>query len=164
MPTEIKDIPGYEGRYAINKEGHIWSYVSGRFRIVNPRKDGYRVTRLADNGPHYRVHRLMAHVWLGMPLNSPLDVDHINGNPADNRLENLRIATRSQNLQNQVVRTRYKGVRESGLKWTAKIIVNKQEIYIGTYETAEQAALAYNVLAAANFGSFARLNFIPTLT
>lgn len=90
-------------------------------------------------------------------------VDHINRNPLDNRRENLRLATMSQQNANKPKhygKSNYKGVyrRRDGRKWCAQIRVNRVMNYLGSFETQEEAARAYNAAAVSNFGEFAYLN------
>jgi maltodextrin utilization protein YvdJ len=94
-------------------------------------------------------------------------VDHINGNGLDNRKENLRICTRSNNLMNSKkpnmkTTSKYKGVNKiknaKKKKWRAEIRLNRQAIQLGSFETEELAAIAYNEGALKYFGEFARLN------
>jgi hypothetical protein len=89
-------------------------------------------------------------ILLNGPIPKGLDVDHINGNKSDDRIENLRLATRSQNLQN-VVRSnkvsKFKGVtlnRNTG-KWTARlwIVETKRSKSLGTFTTEEEAYACY---------------------
>jgi len=94
-----------------------------------------------------------------------LDIDHINGNRLDNRRINLRYATRSQNNMNRFARcvtskSPYKGVcwRAHAKRWKAYIKINKTQIHIGYFTTAEKAAKAYNKAAIKYFGEFANLN------
>lgn len=92
-----------------------------------------------------------------------LDVDHIDRNGLNNSRSNLRVATRSQNLANRG-KTRantsgYKGVFARGRRWLAQIKVNGEAIRLGTYETREEAARAYDKGALKFFGEFAYLNF-----
>lgn len=95
-------------------------------------------------------------------------VDHINGNPLDNRRCNLREATLKQNQQNQGKRlkhsatSRYKGVYWSKCHqaWRAQIRVDGRKFHLGTFKTDSQAAMCYNDAAYRNFGDFARLNVI----
>ncbi len=86
-------------------------------------------------------------------------VDHVNGNPLDNRRQNLRLASLTQNRANVAkVRgsSRYKGVTlHSTGRWQAACS-NK---YLGLYETEEDAALAYDAEARIKFGPFAAVNF-----
>lgn len=102
-----------------------------------------------------------------------LEVDHINGDGRDNRKENLRLVTRSQNAQNQRKTTKptaskYKGVsymqpyskKTLANPWVAKICKDYQRMHIGSFATEEEAALAYNEKAKELHGEYARLNKI----
>ncbi|MGB0854889.1 MAG: HNH endonuclease [Pikeienuella sp.] len=95
---------------------------------------------------------------LGAPKG--VDVDHLNGNTLDNRKENLRLCSRSENLANshraQGV-SGYRGVSrtKNKKKWRVQI-KNKS---FGVFDTKEQAAHAYDEAARIEFGEFARLNF-----
>ena len=64
--------------------------------------------RIEINYKGYFVHRILAHIYLGLDLESELVVDHINRDRGDNRLENLRIVTQQQNRFN----TNAKGYRK----------------------------------------------------
>lgn len=92
-------------------------------------------------------------------------VDHINGNPLDNRRANLRICSTRENNFNRRGHgeLRYKGVYKNHKRFMAKISVpgSKRGAYIGTYDTPEEAALAYNERAAKLHGKFAVLNKLP---
>jgi hypothetical protein len=87
-------------------------------------------------------------------------VDHINGNPLDNRRENLRIANPSQNSWNTAKRkdskNLYKGVRRNRDKFSAFITVRGNRMHIGVYDTQEEAHAAYCDEARRHFGEFAR--------
>jgi hypothetical protein len=91
-------------------------------------------------------------------------VDHVNGNKLDNRRENLRVCTLSQNNMNRKgyngKTSKYKGVsrhKQTG-KWIACITVKKKQTYIGLFVTQEDAALAYNKKAKSLHGEYATLN------
>jgi hypothetical protein len=93
----------------------------------------------------------------------PLQLDHVNGNPVDNRFANLRLASASQNSANArrpVTNTSgFKGVHlnpTSTQKWRAKITVNKVQVYLGYFDTKEEAGAAYMRAAQEHFGEFAR--------
>jgi len=103
-------------------------------------------------------------------------IDHKDGNGLNNQKENLREATDTQNKQNQgkhskTASSSYKGVcwREYVLirkgvvypyaHWLASITVNKVRLFLGHYESEDDAAIAYDYAAKIYFGEFARLNF-----
>lgn len=101
--------------------------------------------------------RMHAHL-LGFP---PHDTDHINGDGLDNRRVNLRPSTRMQNSWNRRPLNTYKGTlfKKSRGKWYAKIQVNGVRFETGYFNTEEEAAFAYDLLACEHFGEFAWLNF-----
>lgn len=97
-------------------------------------------------------------------MNAPkgLEVDHINGNKLDNRRDNLRLCTKSENQRNQHTsrgKSRFKGVYSKVGKWQASLTCNSKTVYIGLFSTEEAAARAYDRAALEHFGEFARLNF-----
>ncbi len=122
-----------------------------------------------ENPPKLRVYRRwkckgkIKRQYLSVFLMKPspgLLVDHKNRDTLDNRRTNLRVCTHSQNIANRAQfgrREKYKGIsKESGrTKW--KCYCRKK--YIGTFETAEAAALAWDAKAREYFGEFACLNF-----
>lgn len=90
--------------------------------------------------------------------------DHANGNRYDNRLENLREANKSQNGANSKVSSRnssgYKGVswRKDKSKFSARIKVDYNTIFLGYFDDSYEAALAYDTAALKYFGEFASTN------
>lgn len=122
--------------------------------------EGY-VTRTEYLGEgRYKKRRLHREI-----MNAPddMEVDHINGNPLDNRRCNLRICTPRENSWNRGIRsdntTGYKGVfrkkgRNAGKMWYAKV----GHFHTEYFETKEEAANAYDYYALKFYGEFARLN------
>lgn len=110
----------------------------------------------------YLVHRL---VWFYHHGYLPPEVDHKNGKPSDNRIENLRAACRRGNTRNVRIGLQntsgYKGIsfERDRQKWRACIKYEGRSIHIGRYETPERAAAAYDVVARRLHGEFAALNF-----
>jgi hypothetical protein len=98
-------------------------------------------------GKIYQAHRLIWKLYYGKDP-GPLEVDHINGIRHDNRISNLRLATRPQNQWNTGLSKRntsgIKGVSyESQRKrWCAQLERNKKTIHIGYFNTIEEAAHA----------------------
>ncbi len=91
-----------------------------------------------------------------------IEVDHRDGNGLNNRRDNLRVATPTNNQQNRKyswASSGMKGVQllKSG-KYTAGIRYMKKQIHLGTFQTLEDAARAYNTKASELFGEFAHLN------
>ena len=114
--------------------------------------------RISVNGKLYQSHRL---AWLyaygEFPEN---DIDHINGDKTDNRLLNLRTATRQENLRNTLMqkdnRTGYKGVKKNGSGYIARIMINGVQLNLGTYPTPEIAHSVYQKEAKLHFKEFYR--------
>lgn len=136
--------------------------ISPRVRVGEEpgtiRDDGYRCIRI--NSERYMAHRL---AWLYVHGQWPAnDIDHINGIRADNRIANLRCATRSENLCNQgkskANKSGFKGVywNKQRRKWQGELIVRGKRFYLGLYSDPAAAANAYAEAAAKHHGEFAR--------
>lgn len=106
-----------------------------------------------------RIHRLVGEVFIPNPDNLP-QLDHINGKRDDNRIENLRWCSRSQNQHNKGLqknnKSGFKGVRCSDGRWRATIWNEGKYNHIGCYDTAEEAFDAYKNKAAELHGIFAK--------
>ena len=87
------------------------------------------------------------------------EVDHKNLDKLDNRRQNLRLCTRSQNNANRPSANRYKGVRWSKNAWQSEIKKDREYIYLGRFKTAVMAARKYDEKALELFGEFAYTNF-----
>ena len=139
-------------------------YRLGRFKwfLVGSKKKFY-AARNIKTGPCQikivRLHRVI--------MNPPdgLLIDHQNGNSLDNRRANLRFATRSQNATNRQKRkkgsSRFNGVsieKRTG-RWRARICYQGKKMYLGSFDSEIDAALAYDAAAKKYHGEFACLNF-----
>jgi hypothetical protein len=107
----------------------------------------------------YFAHRL---AWLYIHGEWPADqIDHINRDKLDNRIANLRQANRSQQGRNRPSRKLYpsgddlKGVQRWYNRFRAQIKVEGRNIYLGTFDTAEEAHEAYKSAAIEHFGEWA---------
>lgn len=137
------------------------------FEKLNQYKWNVRIvknTQYAKRSDRYSTPKTIQMHRVIMGCDNNMMVDHINGNGLDNRKENLRVCTRSNNLMNsnkprgEGLTSKYKGVNKSGKNWRAEIRINRQGIYLGTFKTEIEAMLAYNEAAIKYFGEFAKLN------
>lgn len=108
------------------------------------------------------LHRIILSRMLERQLTHDEWVDHIDGNTLNNRRDNLRLCTRSQNMRNQGANRRntsgYKGVdwNKDRRVWRAHITVDNRKIYLGYFDTAEEAHKAYCEASAKYHGEFGR--------
>lgn len=127
--------------------------IGSAIGTVKPK--GY-VVAVVDGKP-YRVHHL---IWVYHKGYFADELDHINRIRSDNRIENLRECSHSQNLGNSRARVhKYKGVTfcKYTNKWRAQL-----NGHLGRFNTIEDAALAYNKAAEIHYGEFANLNKVES--
>jgi hypothetical protein len=106
----------------------------------------------------YYAHRL---AWFYVYRKWPNgDIDHIDLNPENNAISNLRIATKSQNNANTRSRSHnilgIKGVSKRGKKYAAMMTIKKRVTYLGLFKTPEKAHAAYLAKAKEVYGEFSR--------
>lgn len=102
-----KQIIGFKD-YTVNDLGVVYSVKSGkkRRRAMNADRKGYcRILLIADDGKHVTkyLHRVVLEAF-SPPPDASLEVDHIDGNPRNNALSNLRWVTHRENIVNAVAR------------------------------------------------------------
>ncbi len=120
--------------------------------------------RIMINNKACAAHRMAWLYCYGFLPRNPYEIDHINGIKSDNRLSNLRLATHSYNMANTELRSTNtsgkKGVcwHKQGKKWIAQITVNSKRIYLGLFDTIEEAHATYCHAAKEHFGQFARVD------
>jgi len=121
-------------------------------------RDGYILIRVEK--VLLRAHRLAwQYVYGAAPA---VELDHVNGVPSDNRIENLRLASRSQNIANsRRWRTNTSGAKgvywcRQQQKWRARITVDRRSRHLGHFENIADAQAAYMAAAERAFGEFAR--------
>lgn|SRR5574337_13974 len=124
-----------------------WNRVAG-----TKHHDGYIQIRYKNK--LYGAHRIAWFLYYGK---WPTLIDHINGDRSDNRISNLREATKRQNAQNSIQSKPYKGVTwaKTSNKWRARIVIDGTELHLGVFETIEEAHQAYVNAANQYFGAFA---------
>lgn len=155
----------------------LWMFDGGRrqlntCRVWNTRYAGKAVSRRESGTGHVFMmpmgkvilhHRAAWALTFGEWPNA--EIDHINRDPSDNRIKNLRLATRSENACNyrpsRPSSSGFRGVavRPNGRTWQAKIQVNGRKLNVGNFDNPEDAAKAYDVAAKLHHGEFAMLNF-----
>lgn len=123
---------------------------------------GYVSVTNADHHRRSALHRLIMPRVAACP-NDTYEVDHINRDKLDNRRENLRWATKSQNKANSRRRrdvAGYRGVYTSKKKWRARLLHGGTIYGLGTVVSRDDAALAYNVMASFVYDGCSLLNVI----
>lgn len=100
FPNEdVRNVNGYEGHYQVTSLGRVYSKMTGRFLRPGVSNAGYETVVLcvAQKRETLTIHRLVACAFLGTP-ESKMDVNHIDGNKRNNRLDNLEWVSRSENI------------------------------------------------------------------
>ena len=142
----------------------ITGALTWRVMFQQRSKHGGRAGTLTSERPRvmyhshvYLVHRL---IWCWMTGDWPSSrIDHKDRDPSNNCWDNLRLATASQNRANAKCRhdsvSGLKGVTRRGRKWRAHIGVDSKMVWLGTFDTPEEAQSAYMTAATARHGEFA---------
>lgn len=100
----LKKLPDINDKYSISADGYVLNIETGKLVIFNKDSKGYMKARLysdlsknSDGRKPYRLHRLVAKAFLSN-FSDELQVNHINGDKSDNRVDNLEMVTNSQNV------------------------------------------------------------------
>ncbi|QEA11297.1 HNH endonuclease [Mycobacterium phage Buttons] len=95
-----RPVVGHEGKYLVSDEGQILSLITGKTLRPATRESGHQHVMLAQPSRCALVHALVAESFLGpRPEGSRVEIRHLNGDATDNRVENLRYGTRSENAE-----------------------------------------------------------------
>ena len=163
----MKQILLTQDRFALVSDEDFSLINKHKWSLTGDKKYATRGFGRKNKVNHILMHRLIINCPKG------LEVDHINHNGLDNRRENLRIVTRSQNFMNREKFVKsssvFKGVSlyktnpkwVTNNKWRVCIQKDKKFISIGYFNTEVQAAMAYDLNAVALFGEYAKTNFNP---
>lgn len=135
-------------------------FKGGHSRIIGVKARPGSYVRVGWQGRDILAHRL---IWLIVHGRFPDGlIDHVNGDPSDNRLENLRIATDAENKRNVGIRSHntsgIKGVSwdKENRRWLAHATHNGRGFHLGRHLTKEAAAEAYRNFARTHHGEFYR--------
>jgi len=174
MEIEVEEwrAVGYPG-YEVSNLGRVrsldrWvdcinrrSFYKGKILKPCLDKAGYPLVKLPGKKSR-PVHRLLAEAFLGATQHDM--VDHIDGNPKNNCVLNLRVCSSSQNSGNKKIPNNntsgFKGVywHKRIRKWCARIGYRRKVFYLGDFESKHEAAYAYDHAARKFFGGFAKTN------
>ena len=133
-----------------NLERINYRYKNGKWTVVNNKKnhsDGY--CKIQFNRTKISYHAVIWILSTGKGIPQGMEIDHINGNRIDNRIENLRLVTNRQNQQNRKTHRAGRLVGATYCKichnWQSKIVIDKTSIKIGYYKTEQEAHEAYKI-------------------
>lgn len=165
----MKKIKLTQGKYALVDDEDFeylnqWKWCAQKIGSIYYAKRGYDWNKKKKCWNEIlSMHRVI----LGLHKGDGVCTDHIDGNGLNNRRCNLRACTKQQNQMNQgskVGTSKYKGVgvvpdSVSVKKWRARICINRNQKYLGYFDSEIEAAKAYDVAAKELFGEFANCNF-----
>ena len=161
MEETWKPIAGYEGKYEVSNYGRVknlpFVYVSGRNgnqtkevpegirkTCISPK--GYENVGLRKDGRYkgFSVHTLVWDYFGDRPRDGlKLQIDHIDGNKLNNRIDNLQVITAKENRRKSIKRDLPTGVVKHHNKYQAQITKNGKGHYLGKFNTPEEAHQKY---------------------
>lgn len=175
---EMRDIPGWEGKYSCTTDGRIWSHRSNKFLKPSISKRGYAHTVLVNDNKRYdyRVHRLIAMTFIDNPYNKE-QVNHIDGNKLNNYINNLEWVTPEENIKHAKEFGLFKAtcktppIRTKGGPQTAYVFTNvynnEQFVILGFRKLRKQFRISgytYEVIQKyANTGSYIKNGLLKGL-
>lgn len=124
--------------------------TDGKWKVVeNKSSGGQGYCQVGFNGRLVLYHVIVWILSTGKDIPQGMEIDHINGNKIDNRIENLRLVTKRGNQQNlkthragRLVGSTYRKARNC---WQSQITIDKTYITIGYYKTEQEAHEAYKI-------------------
>lgn len=155
-----QEIIDFSKTHFFYEDGGLYSKVDNK-RIDGPNFAGYRQVYVNKVKVPAQVVIWLIHYG---PIETGLVVDHRDRDPSNNVLDNLRLATPSQNSANtkksKIPASGYTGVYEHNSRWYAKLRHQNKQLWLGSYLCKHDAAEAYNLAAIKHRGEFAILNVV----
>ena len=158
-----KDIPGYKGYYKVSNLGNVKSvkrkvkrgdsYLSVNEKVMSPAFDNKKYMQIClyrkNKKRLFKVHQLVAMAFLNhTPNKHEMVVDHIDNNPLNNNVNNLRVTTQRINCsQRHNTTSKYPGVSwdKRTKSWVCKIGVKNKVVFLGRFKKEYDAHLAYKL-------------------
>lgn len=147
----------WKARPIINRTSKMWNSAHAGKQAGTLTDNGYLVVYV--NNKRRRVHNIIWEMIEG-PIPEGFEIDHRNGLRADNRRNNMRLSTRTQNNYNHPVRSDntsgFRGVSWHGQNqnWTVRIKDGDRYRTLGSYATPEEASAIYEAEARRIHGEF----------
>jgi hypothetical protein len=153
--NDLKDLLHYDPDTGV----FTWLVSRGTVRAgaeagaLHTKRNGKKYRQIMLFGKNYKAHRL---AWFYVHAEFPSgEIDHIDGNGLNNKLDNLRAVTRTENCKNLRIpkhnTSGYPGVswHKRRQKWRADININGKQKHLGLFENIDDAAEAYQAAAKA---------------
>ena len=134
-----KPIEGYENLYLISEEGDVWSIKRGKMLKTQDNGKGYLFVGLHKDGKvkYCYIHRLVADAFIDNPYDNK-EVNHIDGNKHNNRVDNLEWVTRLENARH---------AQDNGLYGKAIRCVETNAIYSSMTEVKRQTGIWHTAIS-----------------
>ena len=159
----MRKIPLTKGKYALIDDEDFEQLNRFRWAVQKGGNTFYAVRHARIK--YRRCGLLMHRAILGLEYKDGVHTDHIDGNGLNNQRSNIRMCTQQQNLfnrkSNKGSSSKYKGIYWDAKKqrWRCRIVIDGEQIHIGTFKSEILAAKAYDEKAKELHGEFAKLNF-----
>lgn len=148
--------------YEVSNYGNVRNKLTGTILKPMLRNDYHRIVLYNENNGrvHQNIHRLVLNAFENNPENKPY-IDHIDNDPSNNCLFNLRYVTNQQNQFNRSINSKNNTSGVKGIcfnkrqnKWQAHIGINGKKLHIGLFDNIEDAKIARVNKAKELFGQY----------